>query len=103
MANTSKHRADKVSLFLERLELDDIPALVFDGATGTSFQELGLKADDFGGEHLEGCNEYLVKTCPIAVEKVHTMFIEAGCDVIETNTFGATSIVLEEYTLGQHQ
>ena len=85
------------SLFLERLYSDKIPALLFDGATGTSFQDLGLTAEDFGGDELEGCNEYLVKTCPAAVEKVHSMFIESGCDVIETNTFGASSIVLAEY------
>ena len=73
--------------------------IVFDGATGTHLQGQDLTADDFGGEHLDGCNEYLVISNPPAVEKVHTDFLEAGCDVIETNSFGGTSIVLAEYGL----
>ena len=73
--------------------------IVFDGATGTHLQGQGLTPDDFGGEHLDGCNEYLVVSKPSAVEKVHTDFLEAGCDVIETNSFGGTSIVLAEYGL----
>jgi len=73
--------------------------IVFDGATGTHLQGQGLTQEDFGGEHLDGCNEYLVVSKPSAVEKVHTDFLEAGCDVIETNSFGGTSIVLAEYGL----
>ncbi len=75
--------------------------LVFDGATGTTFQYMNLTAEDFGGEALNGCNEHLVITKPEAVEKLHTSFLEIGCDVIETNTFGATPIVLGEYDLGE--
>ncbi|MDI6804223.1 MAG: methionine synthase [Bacteroidota bacterium] len=71
--------------------------IVFDGATGTSIQSQNLTADDFGGEEFNGCNEYLVITKPSAVEKVHSDFLEAGCDVIETNTFGGASLVLAEY------
>ncbi|KGG13801.1 5-methyltetrahydrofolate--homocysteine methyltransferase [Prochlorococcus sp. SS52] len=66
---------------------------------GTSLQSLNLTADDFGGTLLEGCNENLVLTNPQAVRNVHRSYLEVGCDVIETNTFGATSIVLEEYNL----
>nr|WP_320675314.1 methionine synthase [Prochlorococcus sp. MIT 1341] len=73
--------------------------LVFDGATGTSLQNFELGPDDFGGAEYEGCNEILVKTSPGYVEDVHKQFLEAGCDVIETNTFGANSIVLAEYGL----
>ncbi len=73
--------------------------IVFDGATGTHLQSQGLIPDDFGGEHLDGCNEYLVISKPTAVENVHTDFLEAGCDVIETNSFGGTRIVLAEYGL----
>ena len=73
--------------------------IVFDGATGTHLQGQGLTPDDFGGEHLDGCNEYLVISKPSAVENVHTDFLEAGCDVIETNSFGGTRIVLAEYGL----
>ncbi len=85
--------------FLERLHGPEHPVLVFDGATGTSLQQMDLDADDFGGAALEGCNEILVQTRPDAVQAVHRLFLEAGCDVIETDTFGAASIVLAEYGL----
>jgi 5-methyltetrahydrofolate--homocysteine methyltransferase len=85
--------------FLERLHSPERPVLVFDGATGTSLQLLNLTAEDFGGVALEGCNEQLVMTRPDAVQTVHRQFLEAGCDVIETDTFGATSVVLAEYGL----
>ena len=71
--------------------------VVFDGAMGTNIQVQNLTPEDFGG--LDGCNEYLVVTKPQAVEKVHAGFLEAGCDVIETDTFGAASIVLAEYDI----
>jgi 5-methyltetrahydrofolate--homocysteine methyltransferase len=71
--------------------------VVFDGAMGTNIQVQNLTPEDFGG--LDGCNEYLVVTKPEAVEKVHAGFLEAGCDVIETDTFGAASIVLAEYDI----
>jgi 5-methyltetrahydrofolate--homocysteine methyltransferase len=73
--------------------------LVFDGATGTNLQSQNLTPDDFGGEHLAGCNEYLVRSKPSAVEKVHVDYLTAGADIIETDTFGSTSIVLAEYGL----
>ena len=73
--------------------------LTFDGAMGTSIQTQNLTAEDFGGAQYEGCNEYLVHTKPEAIAKVHRAFLEAGADVIETDTFGATSIVLAEYDL----
>lgn len=73
--------------------------VVFDGATGTHLQGQHLTADDFGGEHLNGCNEYLVISKPSAVELVHSDYLAGGADVIETNSFGSTSIVLAEYNL----
>jgi len=85
-----------MSSFLQRLREKII---VFDGATGTHLQGQQLTADDFGGEQLNGCNEYLVVTKPSAVENVHRDYLEAGCDVIETNSFGSSSIVLAEYGL----
>ena len=85
--------------FLERLHGPERPVLVFDGATGTSLQQMDLGPDDFGGAALEGCNENLVFTRPDAVQAVHRQFLEAGCDVIETDTFGATSLVLAEYDI----
>ncbi len=87
------------SPFLDRLYSPERPVLVFDGAMGTNLQVQNLTAEDFGGPEYEGCNEYLVKTKPEAVAKVHRDFLAAGADVIETDTFGATSIVLAEYDL----
>ena len=64
------------SRFLQRLHDPSKPVLVFDGATGTSLQQMDLTADDFGGEALEGCNENLVITRPDAVQAA----LEAGVD-----------------------
>jgi 5-methyltetrahydrofolate--homocysteine methyltransferase len=71
--------------------------VIFDGAMGTNLQLAELTADDFGGPDLEGCNELLVVTRPDAVDKVHRSFFEVGCDVVETDTFGAFGPVLAEY------
>ncbi|MUL39170.1 methionine synthase [Gloeocapsopsis dulcis] len=87
------------SPFLTRLHSSDRPVIVFDGAMGTNLQTQNLSAADFGGAQYEGCNEYLVHTKPEAVAKVHRDFLAAGADVIETDTFGAASIVLAEYDL----
>lgn len=73
--------------------------IVFDGAMGTNIQSQNLTADDFGGEFLNGCNEYLLVSKPSAIEKVHADFLSVGVDVIETDTFGSASIVLAEYNL----
>jgi 5-methyltetrahydrofolate--homocysteine methyltransferase len=74
--------------------------LVMDGAMGTMLQRANLSAADFGGEEFEGCNEHLNFTSPSVIEKIHREYLLAGADIIETNTFGATNIVLEEYGLG---
>jgi 5-methyltetrahydrofolate--homocysteine methyltransferase len=72
---------------------------VLDGATGTALQARDLTAEDFGGPQLEGCNENLVITRPDVVLDIHRGYLEAGADIIETNTFGGTAIVLAEYGL----
>ncbi|WP_445613660.1 methionine synthase [Geobacillus sp. YF-1] len=74
--------------------------LVIDGAMGTMIQSANLSAADFGGEAYEGCNEYLTITAPHVIRHIHEAYLEAGADIIETNTFGATRIVLDEYGLG---
>ncbi len=71
--------------------------VIFDGAMGTNLQLAGLTADDFGGPDLEGCNELLVVTRPDIVAGVHRSFLEVGCDVVETDAFGAFAPVLAEY------
>ncbi len=73
--------------------------LILDGAMGTMIQQVDLTADDFGGEELEGCNEMLVLTRPEVIRSIHEQYLEAGADLIETNTFGGASIVLAEYDI----
>src|SRR5437763_9423247 len=85
-----------MSKFLETLRERIV---VFDGAMGTNLQVQNLTVDDFGGLQLEGCNEHLLISKPEAVEKVHSAFFDVGCDVVETNSFGSTSIVLNEYNI----
>lgn len=71
-----------------------------DGAMGTMIQQAGLSPADFGGEQYDGCNEQLNITAPEVIANIHREYLAAGADIIETNTFGATSIVLDEYELG---
>ena len=73
--------------------------LVMDGATGTGIQARDLTAEDFGGPDLEGCNENLVLTRPDVVSDLHAAYFDAGADMVETNTFGGTPLVLAEYGL----
>ncbi len=73
--------------------------LVLDGATGTALQAANLTAADFGGPELEGCNEILCVTRPDVVRGVSERYLAAGADVVETNSFGSTPLVLAEYGL----
>ena len=73
--------------------------VVFDGATGTNLQLRHLGPDDFGGPALEGCNEVLVDTRPDVVADLHRSFLDVGCDVVETDSFGSLPWVLAEYGL----
>jgi 5-methyltetrahydrofolate--homocysteine methyltransferase len=73
--------------------------VILDGAMGTAIQARELTAADFGGPHLEGCNENLVLTRPDVILDIHRAYLEAGADIVETDTFGGTSIVLAEYAL----
>jgi 5-methyltetrahydrofolate--homocysteine methyltransferase len=73
--------------------------LVYDGAMGTSIQRYDLDAADFGGEHLVGCNDFLVITRPDVIEEIHVSFLDVGCDVLETDTFRSNRLTLKEYRL----
>jgi len=84
------------SLYLDILQER---VLIYDGAMGTSVQTRELTAADFGGK--EGCNDYLVLTRPDVVEDIHASFMEVGCDVLETATFGSSRPKLDEYGLGE--
>lgn len=75
--------------------------VVFDGAMGTSLESQGLPPDHFGGQALAGCNDNLNLSYPSAVEKTHCSFLDAGVDVIETNTFRANRFTLKEFGLAE--
>src|SRR5690242_21805487 len=89
------------------VDLLDRRIVVLDGAMGTMVQGLGL-ADEavWRGERfknhpvsVKGCNDLLVMTQPKAIEDIHYQFLKAGADIVETNTFGGTSIALADYEL----
>ncbi len=73
--------------------------LVFEGPKGTNLQALKLTAEQFGGAAFNGCIDYLVISNPSVVEGIHRSFLEAGVDVVETNTFRANRITMAEYGL----
>jgi 5-methyltetrahydrofolate--homocysteine methyltransferase len=89
----SPRSKDLIGLFAERI-------LVIDGAMGTMIQQRHLTAKDFGGPDLEGCNENLVLTRPDVIRDIHAAYFAAGADLVETNSFGGTPFVLNEYGLG---
>ena len=71
--------------------------VIYDGAMGTSVQAREPSLDDFWGN--EGCNDILVLSRPDIIRDIHASFLSVGCDVVETNTFSGTRIVLGEYGL----
>ncbi|MGI8556050.1 MAG: homocysteine S-methyltransferase family protein, partial [Pyrinomonadaceae bacterium] len=71
--------------------------VVFDGAMGSNLQSQNLSIEDWGGANFENCSENLLYTKPDAIEKVHLGFLDAGVDVIETNSFGGGEVVLQEF------
>ncbi len=75
--------------------------LVFDGAMGTQLMARELRPEAFGGDHYHGCNEALVLETPGVVEEIYGAYLEAGADVIETNSFTASRLKLDEYGLGE--
>ena len=83
--------------------------LVLDGAMGTMIQRYQLREEDFRGyrfakhpQTLTGCNDLLSITCPVVVRDIHRRYLEAGADLIETNTFNAQRISLADYGLEDH-
>ena len=80
--------------------------LILDGATGTYLQGLNLTEEDFRGERfkdhpvpLKGCNDVLCLTKPEAIIGMHRAYIEAGADIIETNSFNANCFSLADYEM----
>ena len=81
------------------LEAVNERVVVFDGAFGTYIQGLDLSADDFGGQSLEGCNEFLCLTRPDVIAGMHAAFFDVGVDAVETASFGSFGPVLAEYDI----
>ncbi|MCB1025441.1 MAG: homocysteine S-methyltransferase family protein, partial [Acidobacteria bacterium] len=75
--------------------------VVFDGAMGSSLQAQELSIEDWGGQEFENCSENLLYTKPEAIEIVHRDFLDAGVDVIETNSFGGSEVVLQEFGIAE--
>jgi 5-methyltetrahydrofolate--homocysteine methyltransferase len=75
--------------------------LIFDGGLGTEFMALELGDADFGGAGLHGCNEALVLSRPDLVRALHDRYLAAGADVIETDSFTASRLKLDEYGIGE--
>src|SRR5580658_6517696 len=71
--------------------------LIFDGAMGTSIHQYDLSLDDYEG--CENCPEILVQSRPDVIKEIHEAYLKVGCDVIETDTFGGSPIVLAEFGL----
>ncbi|MBN1418171.1 MAG: methionine synthase [Planctomycetes bacterium] len=71
--------------------------IIFDGAMGTEIQRREPTPDDYGGR--DGLPEILVRTRPDWIREIHASYVEAGADVIETDSFGANAVVLAEYGL----
>src|SRR5687768_5921031 len=93
--------ANRNSQMKNFLDLLKEKVVVFDGAMGTYLQSLNLSIDDWGGPNFENCSENLLYTRPDAIEKVHTGFLDVGCDVIETNSFGGSEVVLTEFGIAE--
>ena len=73
--------------------------VIYDGSMGATILNMQLTPDQYGGK--EGCNENLVFVAPDVIESIHASYMEVGCDVLETDTFGGSVIKLEEYGLGE--
>lgn len=79
-------------------ELAEQKLLIIDGAMGTQIQNLDIP--DSAWEGNQGCNELLNETLPEAIKTIHRNYLQAGADIIKTNTFGSMPWVLDEYNLG---
>ncbi|MBT6842525.1 MAG: methionine synthase [Candidatus Melainabacteria bacterium] len=83
------------------LEIARSRGIIFDGAMGTSLFNYDLTAEDYGGDEFEGCPEQLNYHRPDILEEIHSKFFEAGADVVETNSFGSSQLVLAEYGIAE--
>src|SRR5690349_12575080 len=75
--------------------------VVYDGGMGATLEQFDLTQDDYGG--LQGkCHEALVLNRPDVIEGVHASMLEAGAEVVETDTFQGSRLKLDEWGLGEH-
>lgn len=81
------------------LDLAKERPVIYDGSMGATILDLDLSAEDYGGK--EGYNDYLSVVKPDVIRTIHAAFLEAGADVLETNSFGSSVIKAEEYGLGE--
>ncbi|MES9966863.1 MAG: homocysteine S-methyltransferase family protein, partial [Sedimenticola sp.] len=100
---SSTDRTDEITALLEER------ILILDGAMGTMIQRHGLEEADYRGErfadwnsNLKGMNDLLVLTQPDIIRGIHEEYLEAGADIIETNSFGATARDLERFGLQEY-
>ena len=80
--------------------------LILDGAMGTMIQQYNFTEEDYRGDRfkdylspLKGNNDLLSLTQPEAIKEIHRKYLEAGADIIETNTFSGTSIAMADYSM----
>ena len=107
LINMSQPSASKTASVLEELLAQRI--LVLDGAMGTMVHALKFTEADFRGRQfanhpkdLKNLIDILCITQPEAIENIHRAYLEAGADIIETNTFGATSVAMADFALEDH-
>src|SRR6478609_1968161 len=81
------------------LDLVRTRPVIYDGSMGATILNMQLTPEDYAGK--EGYNDYLAVVKPRVIEEIHASFLEVGCDVIETDSFGSSLIKAEEYGLGE--
>src|SRR4051812_5105624 len=103
---TANHEPRTVNREPQLRSLLDRRILILDGAMGTMIQRYKLTEADFRGERfidhpkdLQGNNDLLILTRPDVISEIHGQYLEAGADIIETNTFSSTSVVQADYSL----
>ena len=94
---------------MDLLEIIKKRILILDGAMGTMIQRYKLKEEDYRGDrfsshshNIKGCNDILCFTQPSIISKIHSEYLAAGADIIETNSFNSQSISLSDYGLEKY-
>jgi 5-methyltetrahydrofolate--homocysteine methyltransferase len=95
-----RHRKSEINELSDYLSRVAERVLVYDGAMGTELMAMELRAEDFGGDRYLGCYEALVLGRPDVIQTVHETYFEAGADVVETDSFTASRLKLDEFGLG---